>query len=165
MKRLLHRNPERNAEVVRRAVVSLLWFGAVSALIGCVMAFTAVGDKFKDSLAGTPFASAVVPGIILGVVVGGSQAWGAVAARRPKDGGLLAPAIAGFGMMIWIFAEIALLGEYSWLQTVYFVVGIAELTGVLALLGIAPAIVWSATTKTVAVPLPYEDAPLPLPDL
>lgn len=48
-------------------------------------------------------------------------------------------AVAGFGMIIWIFAELALMSEYSWLQTVYFAVGVAELALVFGLLGILTA--------------------------
>ena len=39
-------------------------------------------------------------------------------------------------MMIWIFVEIAMMSEYSWLQSLYFGVGVSELAIVCVLLGI-----------------------------
>jgi hypothetical protein len=50
-------------------------------------------------------------------------------------------AVAGFGMLIWIFAELAIIRQYSWLQALYFGLGAMELIFVLALLGIVPALV------------------------
>jgi hypothetical protein len=56
-------------------------------------------------------------------------------AKRRKA--LLLSAVAGFGMLIWIFVELAVIREYSWLQAAYFTLGGLELSLVLALLGIA----------------------------
>jgi hypothetical protein len=53
----------------------------------------------------------------------------------------LLSAIAGFGMLIWIFVELAIIRQYSWLQSAYFALGVLELTLVLALLGILPILV------------------------
>jgi hypothetical protein len=44
-------------------------------------------------------------------------------------------------MLIWIFVEMAIIETYSWLQSIYFGLGATELIAVLALLGIAPALV------------------------
>jgi hypothetical protein len=51
---------------------------------------------------------------------------------------LVLSAVAGFGMLIWIFVELAVISQYSWLQAAYFTLGGLELCLVLALLGIAP---------------------------
>lgn len=40
-------------------------------------------------------------------------------------------------MLIWIFVELAVIQGYSFLQAIYFGLGIAELTLILTLLGIA----------------------------
>jgi hypothetical protein len=48
----------------------------------------------------------------------------------------LLSAIAGFGMLIWIFVELAIIRRYSWLQAAYFALGVMELILVFALLGI-----------------------------
>jgi hypothetical protein len=41
----------------------------------------------------------------------------------------------------WIFVELAIIRQYSWLQTAYFGLGALELILVLALLGVIPALV------------------------
>jgi hypothetical protein len=58
-----------------------------------------------------------------------------------RRAGLLLSAIAGFGMLIWIFVELAIIRQYSWLQAAYFIVGGLELILVLAVLGVIPALV------------------------
>ena len=65
---------------------------------------------------------------------------------------LMLSAVAGFGMLIWIFAELAIIRQYSRLQAAYFGLGAMELIFVLALLGIVPALV---------VPLQGSDRQLP----
>lgn len=44
-------------------------------------------------------------------------------------------------MMMWIFVELAIILQYSFLQTLYFGLGGLELILVLVLLGIVPRIV------------------------
>lgn len=130
-----------SARLVSRVLIVLLFFGLISALLGAVLAFnaTSIGVPL-EFLAKTPFASFVVPGLILGIVVGGSQLTAAIALLTRRASALLWGAVAGFGMMIWIFVEIAIIESYSWLQTLYFGLGTLELILVLALLGIAPAL-------------------------
>lgn len=86
-------------------------------------------------LEGTPFTSYLVPGLILGLIVGGTQALAAVTTHRRAPIAPLAAAVAGFGMTIWIFVELAITG-YSWLQAIYLALGIGEVALVLVLLNI-----------------------------
>jgi len=81
------------------------------------------------------------PRLILGVVVGGTQLAAAANLLAKRRAALLLSAIAGFGMLIWIFAELAIIRQYSWLQTAYFALGLLEVMLVLTLLGIAPTLV------------------------
>jgi hypothetical protein len=122
----------------RRALLGLLYFGAISALAGGVLGVAANGAGVPLTyLQGTPFTSYLIPGLILGLIVGGTQGLGAIAIQRRHPHGPLAAAVAGFGMTIWIFVEVAITG-YSWLQAVYLAVGIGELALVFVLLGILP---------------------------
>jgi hypothetical protein len=82
-----------------------------------------------------------VPGLVLGVVVGGTQLAAAVTILTKRRSALLQSAIAGFGMLIWVFVELAIIRQYSWLQSAFFAFGVLELILVLALLGIAPTFV------------------------
>lgn len=128
---------------VSTVLVVLLMFGAVSAFCGAALGIVFNGAGVPlEHLAGTPFSSFVVPGLILGVVVGGTQLAAGVAVLQRSQWAALLAAVAGFGMMIWIYTELVLIG-YSWLQSVYFGLGIVELILVLALLGIAPEVVSS----------------------
>ena len=128
---------------ITRALVVMLAFGAVSALAGLIIAIPGGGAGFPlSALEGTPFTSFVVPGLILGVVVGGTQLMALVAVARGRDSGPLLASVAGFGMLIWIFTELAMIG-YSILQTVYFALGLLELILVLLLLGVAQLRRWA----------------------
>ena len=124
---------------VRGALIALLIFGSLSSLGGAVyaVAFNGAGVP-REYLAGSPFDSYLVPGLILGVVVGGTQLGATIALLTRHPWSLLMSAIAGFGMIIWIFVELAIILTYSFLQTFYFGLGTLELILVLILLGIIP---------------------------
>ncbi|MFB2557415.1 hypothetical protein [Herbiconiux liangxiaofengii] len=126
--------------VAHRVLLGLLIFGAVSAAGGCVLGvvFNGAGVPLAY-LDGTPFPTFVLPGLILGIVIGGTQAAGAIAILRRHPRELAIAAAAGFGMIIWIFAELAIITEYSFLQTIYFALGIAELLLVLLITGVLTA--------------------------
>lgn len=123
--------------VGRRLLTGLLIFGSVSAAGGGVLgvAFNGAGVPLTY-LNGTPFSSYIIPGLILGVVIGGTQAAAAAALIGNHPHRMAAASIAGFGMIIWIFVELAIITEYSFLQTIYFALGIAELALVFVLAGV-----------------------------
>lgn len=124
-----------------RALIVLTVFGVLSAVIGAVLAIAQQGGGVPAAyLAGTPFRSFLVPGLILGGVVGGTQLAAATSLAQRGRFALLWSAIAAFGMLLWIFIELAMLQHYSWLQSVYFAFGILELILVLALLGLVPPV-------------------------
>ncbi len=111
-----------------------------------------------EHLAGTPFSTFFIPGLILGGILGGTQLVAALALLRRRHWAPLMAAIAGFGMLIWIFIELAIVG-YSWLQSVYFGLGALELILVLALLGIAPGLVSPGHTNLPAIAGPIGTGP------
>jgi hypothetical protein len=128
--------------VVAWTLTALLAFGALSAVVGAVLAIAANGAGVPlEYLRNSPFSSFFIPGLILGVVVGGTQLAAAIALLGKQGIALLLSAVAGFGMLIWIFVELALMQQFSWLQAAYFILGVLELVLVLALLGIVPALV------------------------
>ena len=73
-------------------------------------------------------------GLILLLVVGGTQALAFVLLLAKRPYAALANAIAGFGMVVWIYVEVALLPVYSILHTIYLVTGIAQLALTFAVL-------------------------------
>lgn len=98
-----------------------------------------------EFLEGSPFDSYLWPGVILLVVVGGTQLLAFVLLVMRRGSAPFWTAVAGFAMVIWIVAEQLLFHvpdvSGGWillpvLQVVYSAVGLAELGCVLALLGL-----------------------------
>jgi hypothetical protein len=119
---------------IRRALVWVDGFAAASALGGGAMVVAGWPYRFPSSwLAGTPFSDYTIPGLILGLVVGGSALLATVAALRNARAAALASLAAGAIMMGWIVGEMLLLntGGFTLLWPLYFAVGLA-----MALLGL-----------------------------
>ncbi len=134
--------------LLRRLLLGTLLFCAVSSFGGAWLGIVANGGGVPlRYLQGSPFSSYLVPGLILGVVVGGTQLAAAVGLWRRSGWALTASVVAGFGMLIWIFVELAVITEYSALQTIYFALGSVELILVFGLLGIAPRLVRRASVR------------------
>ncbi len=111
-----------------RIVLSVVaWFNLLSALAGMVGLTVGGGLGFPlEWIEGSGFTSYFWPGIILGVVVGGTQA-AALAAQYGRFAlawGL--HAAAGLVMMIWIFVEIAVMLVWSPLHGIYFATGLIQ---------------------------------------
>lgn len=120
------------------ALIAVTGFNALSALGGGIAMLVTDGMGMPASfLADGPFTSFLWPGIILLLVVGGSQllALGLLVGRR--ESALLWSAVSGFGMLIWIFVETGMIRGMSWLQVIYFTTGAVQLILVVALLGAA----------------------------
>jgi hypothetical protein len=120
-----------------RTLIVWLWFGAVSAVGGGFLGVFADGAGVPLAyLQHTPFTSYLVPGLLLGIVIGGTQLTAAVLLHRHNPYGLTAAVIAGLGMVVWIFVELAVISEYSPLQAIYLAVGVGEVVLVLLALGL-----------------------------
>lgn len=111
-------------------------FNTVSAVGGGIgmLATDGLGMP-REALAGSPFDSFTVPALVLIVVVGGTQALAAALLLARREAALVWTAVAGFGMLVWIFVETIVIRGGSWLQVLYFTTGAAQLVLVLALLG------------------------------
>ncbi|WP_261984558.1 hypothetical protein [Rhodococcus sp. WS3] len=124
---------------LRISLSVVAWFNLLSALLG--MAGLTIGGGFglpPEWIEGTVFTSYFWPGIILGVIVGGSQATTLVAqyGRFALAWGL--HAAAGLIMMIWVFVEIAIILVWSPLHDIYFATGIIQTTLAVLALGAWP---------------------------
>jgi hypothetical protein len=123
--------------VVFWSLVALTVFNVLSAVAGGVGILATNGLGMPSSfLASGPFTTFLWPGLILLVVIGGTQALAAGLLLGRREPGLLWSAVAGFGMVIWIFTETGLIRGFSWLQVLYFGTGTAQIVLVLVLLGI-----------------------------
>ncbi|POH69795.1 hypothetical protein C3B59_05515 [Cryobacterium zongtaii] len=122
------------------ALLVVGWFNLLSALGGGLGLIVGNGMGMPMSwLAGTPFDSYAIPGFILLVVIGGTQALAVLGQHGRQPWYTAAAGVAGFGMIIWIYVEVALLPVYSFLHTLYFVSGTLQLIALLLCLGILPA--------------------------
>lgn len=129
----------RPRRALRVALQVVAWFSLASAVFG--MLGLTLGGGMGIPLAwleGTPFTGYAVPGIILGVVVGGAQAVALVAQYLRLRLAWGMHAAAGLVMMIWIFVEIALMLVWSVLQGIYFVAGLAQVVLAVLALGAWP---------------------------
>ena len=128
-----------------RRVRSVAWwslvvvsaFNALSALGGGIGMVAADGLSMpKAMLADTPFSTFTIPGLILTLVVGGSQSASVWLLVARHEAALLCSAVAGFGMVIWIVTEIGFIHALMYAQMIYLVTGLVQLILVFALLGI-----------------------------
>lgn len=88
-----------------------------------------------EYLRGSPFDSYLVPGLILLLVVGGTQAFAFVLLLRRSDWAVAAAGVAGCGLLIWVFVQMVII-PFSPLQAVYFGAGLLELVLALLLLDV-----------------------------
>jgi hypothetical protein len=123
---------EHNVET--RVLIGLDTFAALAALIGFVMLVTGWPYRWPlDYLEPTPFSDYTVPGLILGIVVGGSAIVATWAMLRSPSAGAVASMVAGLIMMGWIVGEYALVPAVrvtldepvSWEQPLMFAIGLA----------------------------------------
>jgi len=122
---------------VRWALVVVSAFNALSAIGGgtAILATGGLGMPLS-MLSSGPFSSFTGPGLILLIVIGGTQTVAAVLLLHRRPSALAWAAVAGFGMIIWIFVETGIIAGMSWLQVLYFATGVLQLALVLALLGV-----------------------------
>lgn len=120
---------------VRRTLLALALLQGASTLVGFIELLV-VPEWFAPMLDGSIFAGRyTLAAILLGLVVGGAQ-WAAVAIhlRRPR----WIPAahtVAGLVMIGWIAGECLVLDTFIWPHALWGGIGVAQLLGVLVLLG------------------------------
>ena len=108
----------------------LIGVGAVGGGLGLVLDPT--GESLGMTagwLAGSPFSTFLIPGLFLFMVNGLGTLLGSVATFKiHKLAGEIAMAL-GAVMVLWIIIQVAIIGYTSFLQPLYFVVGLLELLG------------------------------------
>jgi hypothetical protein len=133
----------RSPRAVGPLLLVVAWFNLISALIGFVglVFFGGMGIP-PEWIEGSVFTSYVWPGVILGVVVGGSQAlaiWAHYGRRRLARG---LHAAAGLVMIIWIVVELAIMLVWSVLHGIYFASGLVQTVLAVLALGAWPVPFW-----------------------
>jgi hypothetical protein len=148
-----HQLERRVRTVAYRSLIVVSLFHALSAVGGGIGMVVADGLSMpKSLLADSPFSTFLLPGLILAIVVGGTQTVASVRLLRRRPSALLWSAVAGFGMVIWIIAEIGFLQALTWAQMVYVVSGLLQLVLVFSLLGIVSWLPREAAAAPASVP-------------
>ena len=111
--------------------------GGAVLVVGALIPETAtVLNPPDEYLASSPFGSYLVPGLVLALIIGGAHALAFVVQLRRIRWGMLAAAVAAFAVLIWIFVQMLFI-PFSFLQALYFLLGLAEAGLVMLGLGIA----------------------------
>ena len=134
---------QRAGRGIRITLMVATGFVAVTALAGGVA--LVVGSLAPDLatvlsppaeyLEGSPFGSYLVPGLVLGLVLGGVHVVAFVLLARRHPRALLAAVVAGYAAVIWIVVQMTII-PFSPLQAVYVVMGLVEIGLVLLALGV-----------------------------
>lgn len=110
--------------------------GGTALVLGAVVpSLATVLSPPVDYLVGSPFSSYLVPGLLLGLVLGGLHVVAFVMLLRRTRWSLVASAVVAFDTMIWIFVQMIVI-PFSFLQAIYFAAGLAEFGLLLLILGL-----------------------------
>lgn len=107
-----------------KTLKGVLLFNALSAIGGGIGLVTGTLPVPTILLRHTPFDSFVIPGLFLGIIIGGSALTGAIALRAKARRARLISSAAGVIMVGWIAGETILVRGFSWLQGLYLLTGI-----------------------------------------
>lgn len=110
---------------MKKLLITLLLFLGITAAAGGVQLIRTNGMGMPiSSLQNTPFSSFVIPGLILLFIVGGTSLLAAFLHIKNHKYAIEASVTAGFGIQIWIFTELMMIPHASFLQAIYFSLGI-----------------------------------------
>jgi hypothetical protein len=113
--------------LIRYVLGGLLAFGALNAFGGGYLALSGAKGVPLEWLAGSPFTSYFIPGLILFIVVGGSFLLAAIAVFAGWRKARLMACGAGGILFIWLGVEVAMIGYVSWMQPVTAACGLVVL--------------------------------------
>lgn len=126
----------RTLLVVQALVAVTAVAGGIALILGAtVPSLASVLVPPNEYLVGSPFASYLVPGILLAALLGGIHVVAFVTTLRRTPGNRFIAAATGFGMLIWVFVQMIFI-PFSPLQLLYFALGLAEVGLVMVILGL-----------------------------
>lgn len=108
--------------------MGLCWFTGLTALAGGISLLSGwPALPAASTLAGTPFTSFTIPGLLLAGVVGLSNLIAGTLMVRRQHRAELAGLGAGVVLTTWIVVQALLLGPEHWLQALYLGIGLATI--------------------------------------
>jgi hypothetical protein len=102
-------------------------FVSMGAIGGSLPMLIKTNEMNTEILAGSPFSSFLIPGILLFSIHGVGNAIGAYFSLNFKQNSDKIAAVLGSALIIWIIVQVYFLGLVSWLQPLFLIIGIAEL--------------------------------------
>jgi hypothetical protein len=144
--------------IARTTLLIVQAFVAITALAGGLALVVGSIDPAMGSvlmppaeyLAGSPFRTYLVPGLLLIVLVAGLHAVAFFAVLWDARWRTVLSAAGGFSCLIWIFVQMVYI-PFSFLQALYFVIGLVELGLTMVVLGIVDDVV--ALHRSTFVPI------------
>jgi hypothetical protein len=114
-------------KILRVVLIVLNIFLALTALAGCIQLLEGTYAPSVDYLASSLFKDYTIPGLSLGLIVGGSALAAFIFLLRKSKFGTLAAAAAGISIMFFEFVEVLIIGSPDGvartLQIFYFGLG------------------------------------------
>ena len=101
---------------VRFALGGLLAFGALNAFAGGYYGLSGAKGVPAEWLAGSPFKDYFVPSLVLFLVVVGSLLVAAIAVLTRLRRARVTAFAAGAVLLVWIAAQVSIIGYVSWMQ-------------------------------------------------
>lgn len=105
-------------------IIILLFLGLTAVAGGINLIITNGSGMPVEWLANSPFRSFLIPGLILTLLIGGLSLVSSVLLMKNHRLKLELSAVNGFGVLIWIFVQQYIIRQSSFLQIVYFGIGI-----------------------------------------
>ena len=141
-------------KVVYWSALVVTVFNALSAVGGgiAVLVSGGTGMGMPLSMLHGLFPNYTAPGVILLVVIGGTQVAATALLVARREAALLWTAVAGVSMLIWILVETGIIAGTSWAQLLYFGTGMVQVVAVLALLGVVAWLPRAALASASAPP-------------
>jgi hypothetical protein len=114
---------EAHPLVIRYSLGGLLAFGALNAFGGGYYGLSGADGVPTAWLEGSPFNDYFVPSLILLIVVGGSLLIATVAVAARLRIARVTALAAGLIVLVWLAAQLAIIGYVSWMQPVTAISG------------------------------------------
>ena len=113
-----------NHKVVRIVLVILLAFIALTSVPSGVAMITGALHIPPALLQGSLFRDYTIPGLVLAIIVGGSSLLAEVTVFIRREWSVILSMVAGLMMAGYEVVELAIIQQFSWLQVLYFAIGV-----------------------------------------